>query len=280
MNRKQLTVIGLVVVLMGLLFSLDIKGLVKDDGQHAGEAAQNSAAKTIAITLQTVTETAKQSLNANLSQQIVDLEEQLKSADGANKIEVQKQLATKWADVNQPAPAAFYYEMLAVADNQYTNWLKAGDLFTEAYQGTKDTLTQPGLIQKAIQVYQKALVLQPKSLDAQTGLGVAYVSGTPNPMQGITLLLGVVKEDPKNTKANMNLGLFSMKSGQFDKAINRFKNVIEKSPTPDAWFYLASAYENLGRKEEAISAYKNSKDLAADPALSTYVDRKILELKK
>ncbi len=45
MNRKQLTVIGLVVVLMGLLFSLDIKGLVKDDGQHAGEAAQNSAEK-------------------------------------------------------------------------------------------------------------------------------------------------------------------------------------------------------------------------------------------
>ena len=279
MNRKQIAVIGLVVVLMGLLFSLDIKGLVKEEVQHSGEAAEN-ASKTVSVSLQTASETAKQSLNASLSHEITDLEKQLLAAEGSEKLALQKQLAIKWDDVNQPAPSAFYYELLARSGNNYSDWLKAGDLFTDAYQGTKDTLSQPGLIQKAIETYQKALELKPKSLDAKTGLGVAYVSGTPNPMQGITLLLEVVKEDPKNSKANMNLGLFSIKSGQFDKAINRFKTVIEVNPTPDAWFYLASAYENLGQKTEAITAYEKSKELAADPALSTYVDRKIQELKK
>lgn len=278
MNRKQIAVIGLVVVLMGLLLSLDIKGLVKE-GERSDEGAKN-AVQTSVLTIEKASETAKQSLNANLSQQISELENQLKSADASEKANFQKQLAAKWDDVNQPVPSAFYYELLAKAGNNYSDWIKAGDLFTDAYQAEKDSLIQPALVQKAIETYQKALELQAGSLDAKTGLGVAYVSGTPNPMQGITLLLEVVKQDPKNVKANLNLGLFSIKSGQFDKAVNRFKTVIEVKPTPDAWFYMASAYENLGQKDEAIAAYEKSKELAADPNLSRYVDGKIQELKK
>lgn len=278
MNRKQIAVIGLVVVLMGLLLSLDIKGLVKE-GEHSDEGAEN-AVQTSVLTIEKASETAKQSLNANLAQQISELENQLKSADASEKANFQKQLAVKWDDVNQPVPSAFYYELLAKAGNNYSHWIKAGDLFTDAYQAEKDSLIQPALVQKAIETYQKALELQSGSLDAKTGLGVAYVSGTPNPMQGITLLLEVVKQDPKNVKANLNLGLFSIKSGQFDKAVNRFKTVIEVKPTPDAWFYMASAYENLGQKDEAIAAYEKSKELAADPNLSRYVDSKIQELKK
>jgi tetratricopeptide (TPR) repeat protein len=264
---------------MGLLLSLDIKGLVKEEGQHSGEGAEN-AAKTSVVTLQTVSETAKQSLNANLAQQVSELEGRLNSVDASEKLTLQKQLAQKWDDVNQPAPSAFYCEIIARSSNNYPDWIKAGDRFTDAYQATKDSLAQPALVQKAIETYQKALELKPSSLDAKTGLGVAYVSGTPNPMQGITLLLEVVKKDPKNVKANMNLGLFSIKSGQFDKAVNRFQTVIEVKPTPDAWFYLASAYENLGNKAEAIAAYQKSKELAADPDLTRYVDIKIQELKK
>ncbi|HEX8376873.1 MAG TPA: tetratricopeptide repeat protein [Pedobacter sp.] len=278
MKGKQIAVIGLVVLLMGLLLSLDIKGLV-DEGQHSGEGAENASQASVS-TVETVSTTAKQSLNANLAQQITELENQLKTAEGVEKLNLQKQLATKWNDVNQPAPSAFYYEVVAKTSNDYSDWLKAGDLFTSAYQTTKDSLTQPALVQKAIETYQKALDIQPASLDAKTGLGVAYVSGTPSPMQGITLLLDVVKQDPKNVKANLNLGLFSIKSGQFDKAVNRFKTVIEVAPSPDAWFYLASAYENLGQKAEAITAYEKSKELAADPNLTRYVDSKIQELKK
>jgi tetratricopeptide (TPR) repeat protein len=279
MKGKQIAVIGLVVVLMGLLLSLPIKGLVEEDEQNSGEASQN-ASGAAALTVESVSETSKQMLTANLAQQVVDLEARLKTADASEKQAIQRQLAEKWDDVNQPAAAAFYYEMLAQSAGAYADWLKAGDLFTDAYQSTKDTLAQPALTQKAIGSYQKALEIQPASLEAKTGLGIAYVSGSGNPMQGITLLLDVVKQDPKNVKANLNLGLFSIKSGQFDKAVNRFKTVIDVKPTPDAWFYLASAYENLGQKGEAIAAYEKSKELAADPDLSRYVDNKVQELKK
>nr|WP_294899938.1 tetratricopeptide repeat protein [uncultured Pedobacter sp.] len=280
---KQYIAIGLVAILMVFLYSLDIKGLVKKDaesekpaGMQAGAMANAPAAK--AVTADAVTSVSKQMINASLAADIDKLEKQAKDADGAKKVDLQKQIAKKWDDVNQPAAAAFSYEEVAKAEPSYANWLITGDRFTEGYQNYSDTTVTAGLVVKAIDAYNEALKLNPSSLDAKTGLGVAYVSGTQSPMQGIQLLLGVVKEDPKNAKANMNLGMFSMKSGQFEKAVGRFKTVIEVKPTPEAWFYLGTSYENLGQKSEAILAYKKSKELAADPSLTEFVDRKIKEL--
>jgi tetratricopeptide (TPR) repeat protein len=268
------------MVLMGLLLSLDIKGLVKPSEQHNASGTAASSAASATVTLESVSASAKQAIDPNLAQQISDLETALQSAPPEQKLDLQRQLAHKWDDVNQPAPGAFYYESIAESDNNYAAWLKTGDLFTSAYQTIEDTIAKAGLVQKAINAYKKALALKPGSLDAQTGLGVAYVGGTPNPMEGIQLLLDVVKKDPENVKANMNLGLFSIKSGQFDKAIERFKTVIAKKPDAEAWFYLASSYESIGNKNEAIAAYEKSKELAGDPGLTKYVDEKVLELRK
>lgn len=282
LNKKQVVVIGLVIVLMVALFSLDIKGLIspekrQNDGVRGGDSKNMSLS---IVTLESVSVDAKQALSANLAQQITDLEDALKNASLVEKLKLQKQLAQKWDDVNVPAPSAFYYELIANIDKTHASWLKAGDKFTNAYQNTQDSLVQPSLVQKAIVAYQKAEVLQPNSLDAKIGMGVAYVSGTADPMKGILLLRDVVKEDPKNVKANMSLGLFSMKTGQYEKAVKRFEVVISQTNQPEAWFYLASSYENMGMNENAISAYSKTKELAADPGLGQFVDRKVKELKK
>lgn len=276
LKAKQISVITLVVLLMIALYALDIKGLVKDEGKETN-ASQPPAA---APDLQTLSQTAKNGLNANLAAEIESLENSLKDADTAEKSELIKLLAEKWDDVNQAAPAAFYYELMAISNPNYKNWLITGDRFTAGYQASQDTTLQPALIQKAISAYQQALKFEPESRDAKTGLGVAYVNGTANPMQGIQLLLEVVKADPANVKANTNLGLFSMRSGQFDKAVERFKTVTKLEPNPEAWFYLASSYENLGQNQEAVLAYLKAKELAADPGLTKFVDEKIKALKK
>ncbi len=280
-NRKQLTFIASAIVLTCVLLSMDIKGLVKPKEARNGVGPmQQQEAPTATVTLEQVSERAKLELTGNLASQIAALEEQLKTAPAAQKAALQQQLAEKWDDVDQPAPSAFYYESLAAKINTLALWMKAGDAYTAAYQNTADTLSQPALVQKAIGAYQKALELAPENLDAKTGLGIAYVSGTGAPMQGIALLKSVVTADPRNLKANMNLGLFSMRSGQFDKAVERFKTVISIQPDAESWFYLASSYENLGKNTDAIAAYEKSKELAADPGLSNFVDKKIAELKK
>ena len=278
LNRKQVVVIGSAVVLMGLMLSMDIQGLVKPQEGSGAAPATEAAAPTKTFSLEEVSNLSKQNLNANLNKQVTDLETTLKSASEGEKIDLYKKLAQQWDDLNQAAPVAFYYELIAQKEPGFTPWLKAGDKFTDAYQQTADTLMQPALVQKAINAYQQADKLQPNTPEVKTGLGIAYVTGTPNPMQGIQLLLEVVKNDPKNLKANLNLGLFSMKSGQYEKAVERFKTVIAQAPTAEAWFYLASSYENMGMKSDAIGAYIKTKEIAADPNMSQFVDRKVNEL--
>ena len=277
-NAKQIAVLVLIAVLITALFSLNIKGLQKEEASKPTTDAKEQAV--VALSLEQVSETAKQTINASLAAEITTLETALKNADEPSKLALYKQLAQKWDDVNVAIPSAFYKELVAQTESSYENWILAGDQLTTAYQTTQDSTSQPTLVQKAITAYQAALKLNPASLNAKTGLGSAYVSGTANPMQGIQLLLEVVKEDPKNVKANTNLGLFSMRSGQFDKAVTRFKTVIEQKPDPEAWFYLATSYENLGQNKDAILAFEKSKELAANPGLSNFVDQKIKALKK
>ena len=277
-SAKQIAVLVLIAVLVTALFSLNIKGLQKEEASKPSPAAKEQAV--VALSLEQVSESAKQTINASLAAEITTLETALKNADEPSKLALYKQLAQKWDDVNLAIPSAFYKELVAQTESSYENWVLAGDQLTTAYQTTQDSTSQPTLVQKAITAYQAALKLNPASLNAKTGLGSAYVSGTANPMQGIQLLLEVVKEDPKNVKANTNLGLFSMRSGQFDKAVTRFKTVIEQKPDPEAWFYLATSYENLGQNKDAILAFEKSKELAANPGLSNFVDQKIKALKK
>lgn len=278
-KTKQIIVVALVVILMGVLLAQPIKGLVKQDKTEQAEQANDSEA-TESVNLTSVSTIAKQGLNASLISEIEAIEASLSTSTGEERLGLLKKLAGHWDDVAKSAPLGFSYEEIAKLEPTYTNWLKAGDAFTTAYENLQDTIVAPALTKHAQQAYQHALDLNANSLEAKTGLGTAIVNGGGAPMQGIALLMEVVKEDPKNLKANMNLGLFSMRSRQFDKAVDRFKTVIGVQPSAEAWFYLATSYENIGLKADAIKAFEQSKVIAADPSLSQFIDRKIEELRK
>jgi uncharacterized protein HemY len=98
-------------------------------------------------------------------------------------------------------------------------------------------------------------------------------------MQGIGLLLDVVKQDPTNRNAELNLGLFAMKSGQFEKAVDRFKTLIAQKPEVEPYFYLAESYKQLGMKKEAIDAYQKCKEMMPDQNFDQRIDQYIKELK-
>lgn len=276
LTTKQILLITGVIILMAVLYVQPLKSLVKEDDVATEVEAAPSGKE---FTLESVSEIAKQGLNTSIQKDITDLEVSLSKASEDEKLSLLKQIAEKWHDVNKPSPQAFALEEIAKKESTYDNWLKTGDVFSAAYSNLQDTVMTPVLTQHAIKAYEKALELNSNSLDAKTGLGSAYVNG-PNPMQGITMLLEVVKEEPLNSKANFNLGLFSMQSRQFDKAVERFKTVVDQKPSAEAWFYLATSYENIGLKNEAIAAFEKSKQLAADPSLSQFIDRKIEELSK
>ncbi|SEM87201.1 Cytochrome c-type biogenesis protein CcmH/NrfG [bacterium A37T11] len=282
-KSKQILVVVLVVALMGALLAQPIKGLVKKDSSAGSEHSGNKAtgADKALTTYETVSKSAKEGLSNNISAQITELEDQLASTPKEGQLTLLKSLADRWNDVNKLIPLGFTYEKIAGLDPSVGNWVKTGNTYTDASQNLPDTSLARELNTLSIQAYEQALKLQPANLDAKTGLGIAYVNGGASPMAGISLLLEVVKSDPTNLKANKSLGLFSMQSRQFDKAIARFKTVLSVNPDePESWFYLATSYENIGLKKEAIEAFEKSKKLASDPSLSQFIDRKIAELSK
>jgi len=283
MYKKQIIVIVSVIAIMGYLLSKPVKGLVAPKDAEASTGARVSETKpvNVGINVEYVSAAAKEAIGSSLTADIVKLEVALTKAGSAGeKLKLQKELAKKWDDDNQPGPGAFYYQAIAQTENSYQDWINAGDRFNDAYKSTQDSTAQPTLVLNAVDAFKNALKLNANGLDAKTGLGVAYVNGgAPSPMEGIGLLLEVVKQDPKNRKANLNLGLFAMKSGQYEKAIARFKTMLADKEEMEPYFYLAESYKQLGMKNEAIGAYQKCKTLLPDPAFTERIDEYIKELK-
>ena len=276
---KQVIIIAAILLLVGFLFSREIKGLVvpkQETAQMPPATQQNTAT----LSLEEASATAKNLVSTATAKDITLLERKYQTAKTEEKIANAKLLAQKWEDFEQSVPSALYLEVVANSEPSLNNWLNTGNRFLKAFDNTQDSLVLPVMLQKANAAFTKALTIDSTNNEAKTGLGISIVNGMGAPMQGIAMLMDVVKKDPKNLKANMNLGMFAIKSGQFDKAIIRFNDIISNiKATPDAYFYLATAYENLGKKQEAIDAYLNSKKLAANPTLTKFIDSKVTELK-
>lgn len=276
-NTKQIVLIVAVVAIMAGLLAKPVKGLI--DKQPESEVS-DAAATSTAYNLLSVSEVYKRGINPSIAEKITALEQDYQKAEEADKISILSEMAQNWDDLAKLPPQGYIYEEIAELSPSYDNWLKAAKAYQQGYVNLQDTALSSALNLKATLAYKKALDLDNNSLEAKTGLGSAIVSGGNNPMEGITLLLEVVKEEPRNLEANKALGLFSLQSRQFDKAIERFMVAVEQEPNAESYFYLATAYENIGMNNEAITAFEKSKQLASDPTLSQFIDRKIDELRK
>jgi tetratricopeptide (TPR) repeat protein len=183
-------------------------------------------------------------------------------------------------DLNgQRGVAAFYFEEKALNDNTEESHLNAAYRYFDAFKAADDSLQRSYFVEEAINAYRQVLELNPANLNAKTDLGICLTEGTNQPMQGITLLREVVAENPDHEYAQMNLGFLSMKSGQFDKAVERFRKVLEINPSRlDMYVYLGESYVQLGQNEDAIQNFRIFANLSGDPELVEQVNKYIEEL--
>jgi len=126
---------------------------------------------------------------------------------------------------------------------------------------------------------QEAQAPAMSAAQAKTAEAVALVQGQ-DPMRGIMMLREILQEDPNNAEAHWHLGLFSIQSGQFDKALERFKKVreLDEQGFPDVWFYLGRTYATLDSTDQAIACFKKYRTIAQDTAIINGVDRFLIEL--
>ncbi|MFT6746373.1 MAG: tetratricopeptide (TPR) repeat protein [Glaciecola sp.] len=104
-------------------------------------------------------------------------------------------------------------------------------------------------------------------------------SGTP--MEGIGLLKEVIADSPNHEQALFYLGDFSIKSGQFEKAISRFVKLTEVNPeAAQYWYMLAQAYELNKNSDKAVNAYQTFINFNTDSIIIEDVRQRIKTLKK
>jgi tetratricopeptide (TPR) repeat protein len=276
MSYKKVIVLLSVCLLMGILLSLDIKkaGKPSSGNNKNGRLPVTKSIKAF-LNIDSLELKDLSTLNPAQEKNIRSLEGKLNSK---STFEDYLNIGSQWSKISKNLWAGHYFYKAAELNPNLVLWLKAGNSLNEALAVTSDSTSQKLIFLEASTSFKNALLIDSSSLDAKTGLGVSYVAGSDNPMQGISLLLSVITKDPKNVKANFSLGLFSMKSGQYQKAINRFRTVVSKEPSGEAYFYMAQAYQNLNQKKEAIDSYLQSKKYIDDPQTISSIDHLVKEL--
>jgi tetratricopeptide (TPR) repeat protein len=138
---------------------------------------------------------------------------------------------------------------------------------------------------------------------------VLKVRGT-NPMEGILELKALAEAEPPNVDAVIELGRFSIQSGQLDKAKERFVQAIDLAPeraeplvqlgmleldggnpaealihferavlvdstAHNAWFFQAQCHERLGNPGLALAGYQRFLPLSPDTIIEQAVRQRI-----
>jgi predicted Zn-dependent protease len=92
--------------------------------------------------------------------------------------------------------------------------------------------------------------------DAKVDEAVAIIqSGEGAPMQAIGMLLEVLQENPDHEKALLWLGNFSMMSGQWEKAVDRFHHLTKIRPEVEMyWFNKSQSLLQMGDTTAALTS--------------------------
>ena len=123
------------------------------------------------------------------------------------------------------------------------------------------------------------LARQEASVETQIDSAIAMVNGG-NPMQGIFLLRDLSKEHPENMRIQLNLGMFGVQSGQFDKAEVRFKTVLADNPNQaEALYFMGYIESQRGNNAKAVEYLDKALENASDENLKNEIIQFINELK-
>jgi len=180
---------------------------------------------------------------------------------------------------------AYYMGESAKLENSEKSLTFAARLMLDRLRGEQDIGLKTWEAETAIDLFQRALQLDPGNKDLKVGLGSCYVYGKgmigdpTETMKGIQQLLQVVREDSTNMQAQMVLGIGGVVSRQFEKGIERLNKVVKAEPgNLEAVSWLADAYAATNDKANAVKWYEYSKKLVNNIEFSKEVDARIKAL--
>ena len=275
MNRKQiiLAFIGFSLVLVLFLFGNTIPP--KKELQPPMNASNTKPS----LQFKDLLVKAKQRLTPEQAERILKMENSVSRGDvKEQQIHAYKQLSSFWKDtMHLFEPYAYYNGEASKLESSEKSLTFAAQQFIERLLIEGDPAMQNWLATNAKVLLEQALQINPSNDSSKIGLGACYILGniSDNPMQGILPVREIAKNSPHNMYAQYILALGGKKSGQFDKAIERFLIIFNEEPDNlEISLHLAECYDMKGDKTNAIKWYTKVKGKVKNPgAMKELTDR-------
>lgn len=250
MTKLQLVVVGAAIVLFVVLyFGFDT---TPRDMQALEKTRALSVEQT---TLDVLLQEGKTALAPGQLNSVLALEQQLEEApDDSVRTSLLKELSSRWFSLGHPAIAGAYAERVAILENSENSWAIAGTTFTICVQRSQEEKIRNYCTDKAVESFENAISIDPADIAHRVNLALLYTENPPaeNPMKGITMLLELNRENPENVLVLNSLGRLAIKTGQYERAVERLEKAKGLEPgNANTSCLLARAYEGLGNMEMA-----------------------------
>lgn len=127
----------------------------------------------------------------------------------------------------------------------------------ELYLKASELDENPSTLGEAVELYKKAIELDPWLAIAYTNLGNIAFRRQEN-AEAETYYEKALQIDAKQPEAKYNLGYLMLERGEPERSVPYFLGAIAADPDfADAHFNLAMAYEQMGKPEEARPLWRN-----------------------
>ncbi|MDP1725162.1 MAG: tetratricopeptide repeat protein [Bacteroidota bacterium] len=220
----------------------------------------------------------KDSLSSEANQRIQEQTQLAKAPDAG--VFTLLNLANTWDSLHFRMVSAFYLTQLAARVNDENSWFNAGLKYYEFAATCQDTSMQVYAANQAIFAFEKVVMLNENNLEAKNALANCYIQTSSDIMKAVQLLKDVTNRDSFNVEAHYTLGMLSMRSGQWDKAITRFEKCVAIQPfNAEYHYFLGEAYSQSGKKNEAIREFETFRGLVPDEEVKKNIDITINKLK-
>lgn len=280
MKKPQFIVVFISLLLFSILYFF-VPRSKKTESSNSNQTIVNEV-----VSSQSILDGAKLSLSSEQKIALLSIENQLvNSKSTIDSLKVYKKLIKFWSDSAQRMePYLYYTYTAALLENTEKSLTFAAQLLVNNLT-TPDApeALQHWMAKNAKVLLEKALVINPMNDTSKINLGACYLFGniSDNPMQGILKVKEVVDKNPQNTYGQLILALGGKKSGQYEKAIERFLIIIKLDPNNiEAMVNLAECYELTNQKNKAIEWYTQVREKVNIPTAKEAVTKRIQELKK
>jgi tetratricopeptide (TPR) repeat protein len=231
MNKTQLILLGGAVLLVLVLFQLP--RVVVENDKVGMEETESHSFEIPADTRLMINE-----LRGSWEVE-VDIQKRLNFADS---------LASLYLDYQVLDSAVWFVDFIKSTGFEGREF-RIADLYYWAFQRSPDANQAKEYGAKAAAEFNNLLTIHPDNSSLKNRLAMTLVA-TENPMQGIQMLREILEENPGDPETLKNLGILSLQSGQFDKAEERFRELIAADSSDlENLFYLAMSLAEQGKAE-------------------------------